>query len=78
MRRLIDLSTIVKHLDQYVRLSRSGQSDIKRWVQFASRWNGIAMMTAVNKASPHSMITSDALGKWGCGDFCGPFWFQLN
>ena len=77
LRRLIDLTTVVKHLDQYLRLSRSARSDIEWWVQFASRWNGTAMMTAVNKACPHSMITSDASGKWGCGAFCGSYWFQL-
>jgi len=77
LRRIINLSTVVKHLDHYLRLSRSARSDIEWWFQFASRWNGTAMMTPVNKASPQSMITSDASGKWGCGGFCGPYWFQL-
>ena len=78
LRRLIDLSTVVKHLDHYVRLSRSARSDIEWWFQFASRWNGTAMMTVVNKANPHCTVTSDASGKWGCGAFCGPCWFQLR
>ena len=40
LRRLIDPSSVVKHLDHYVRLSRFARSDIKWWYHFASKWNG--------------------------------------
>ena len=44
LRRLIDLSTEVKHMDHYVRLNRDARSDIEWWAQFSSSWNGVAIM----------------------------------
>ena len=40
LRRFIYLSSVVKHLDHYVRLSRSPRFDIEWWYHFASKWNG--------------------------------------
>lgn len=71
LRRLIDSSTSVKHLDRWVQLNRSARSDIEWWYQYCARWNGTAMMSVVNKASSEFEISmvSDASGTWGCSRF---------
>ena len=77
LRRLIDLSMVVKHLDHYIRLNGSARSDIEWWFRFASKWNGTAMMTVVDRSNPVALITSDASGSWGCGAFYLSQWFQI-
>ena len=78
LRRLIDLSTVVKHLDHFVRLSLNARADIEWWYCYSASWNGVSMMLAVNKATPQITLTSDASGSWGCGAFAGSDWFQLK
>ena len=78
VRRLIDLSTLVKHLDHFVRLSLPARADLEWWFQFASSWNGIEMMTVVKREAPGEVLVSDASGSWGCGAYCGKNWFQLK
>lgn len=78
LRRLIDLSTTVQQLDRHVRLSISARSDIEWWFQYCSCWNGISMMSTVNKANPDITMLSDASGSWGCGALSGLDWFQLQ
>ena len=78
LRRLIDLSTVVKHLDHFVRLSLNARADIEWWYCYSASWNGVSMMLAVNKANPQITLTSDASGSWGCGAFAGSYWFQLK
>ena len=65
-------------LSRPIRLNASARSDIEWWGQFCETWNGVAMMTAVNKGSPgvEIAIASDASGSWGCGAVCGADWFQ--
>ena len=68
LRRLIDLSTVVKHLDHFVRLSLNARADIEWWYCYSASWNGVSMMLAVNKANPQITLTSDAscrlMGLW--------------
>ncbi len=78
LRRLIDLSTTVKALNRYVRLSASARSDIEWWFQYCVSWNGTSMMSMVNKARPDCEIVSDASGSWGCGAINDREWFQLQ
>ena len=78
LRRLIDLSMSAKKLDHFIRLSISARSDIEWWHQFASSWNGVAMMIPSYRCWTQREVTSDASGKWGCGAFCGKEWFQLS
>ena len=33
---------------------------------FMGRWNGISMMSSLGRATPEIVLTSDALGTWGC------------
>ena len=80
LRRLIDLSTEVKQLNRFVRLNAAAQSDIEWWYQFGADWNGVAMMTAVNRVRPEHEVAmvSDASGSWGYGAVCNRQWFQLK
>ena len=78
LRRLIDLSTVAKHLDHFVRFSRDARSDVEWWYQFSTLWNGVSMMRAVGVSPMSATLTSDASGSWGCGAFCGPHWFMLQ
>ena len=77
-RRLIDLSTTVKRLDRRVRLNQAARADIEWWWQFSRRWNGVAMMVAVNRRAPECDVVSDASGSWGCGAVFRRQWFQLE
>ena len=63
-RRLIDLSTTVKRLERRVRLNHAARADIEWWWQFGRRWNGVAMMVAVNRRAPECEMVSDA-SVWG-------------
>ena len=78
LRRLIDLSMVVKTLDHHVRLSREARSDIEWWFQFSASWNGVAMLREAKEVQASVSITSDASGGWGCGAFTGPEWFMVR
>lgn len=71
LRRLIDLSMVVKNPDNFVRLSQQAKSVIEWWFRFSESWNGVAMMHAVGGAPTSISMTSDASGSWGCGAFVG-------
>ena len=75
LRRLIDLSKVVKYL---VRLNRQARSDLEWWHLFASSWNGVSMMFNANMLQCELSMVSDASGNWGCGVFSGDKWFQLK
>ena len=76
--RLIDLSSSVRQLDRFVRLSREARVDLEWWCQFGQEWNGTAMMWHVDWTRPEVVLTSDASGGWGCGAWWGNRWFQLQ
>ncbi len=78
LRRLINLSTVVKSLDAYVRLNLSARSDIRWWSVYARQWNGISMMAHMEKGAPQQFVISDASGSWGCVAYHNQFWFQLQ
>ena len=78
LQRLIDLTTVVKHLGHFVRLSLNARADLEWWYCCSASWNGVSMMLVVNKANLQVTLTSDASGTWGCGAFAGSEWFQLK
>ena len=78
LRRLIDLSMSVRRLDRRVRLNQAARADLEWWWQFGKRWNGVAMMVAVNSRVPECELVSDASGNWGCGAAYRIQWFQLK
>ena len=71
LRRLITLSTVVKTLDNFVRLNNLARSDILWWSVFATQWNGTSMLVRFDKANPQVSVTTDASGTWGCGAYEG-------
>ncbi len=77
-RRLIDLSTVAKHPDHFIRLGKEARADVEWWVRHCELWNGVSMMSAVKKDHPDLTHTSDASGNWGCGAYCGPRWFMVK
>jgi len=60
-----------------IRLSVEARSDIEWRHQFSKSWNGVAMLSSLNRQSPARKIMSDTSGNWGCGAVCGTQWFQL-
>ena len=77
LRRFIELSTTTRHLNRFIRLSRSARSDIEWWYQYCARWNGVAMMSEV-RPDFEVLIVSNESGSLGCGDINGEEWFQLK
>ena len=77
LRRLIDLSTVAKHIDHFIRINREARSDIEWWFQFCEQWNGVAMMRTGGAKQVSAEVISVASGNWGCGAFTGKKWFAL-
>ena len=78
LRWLIDLSTVAKQLDHFIRLNQAARSDIRWWYEFVESWNGTSMIIQAKKYNPDLVMTSDASGSWGCGAFFGKQWFMLQ
>ena len=78
LRRMIDLSTVPRELDHWVRLNSAFHSDLQWWHLFLGDWNGTALCSSVVQQPPAGTITSDASGRWGCGAFTEDGeWFQF-
>ena len=78
LRRLIELSKVPKALHHFVRLNKEARADISWWAAFASRWNGIGLLSALGKVRPTVCLESDASGSWGCGAVWQHRWLQLE
>ena len=78
LRRLIDLASMVNHLDGFIRLNIPARSDIMWWRTFAKHWNGTSMLYEDRLHHPHIHVFSDASGLWGCAAFSGKTWFQYK
>ncbi len=76
LQRLIDLSCVRKHPEDWIRLNDQARSDIDWWRAFAATWNGRSIC-ASSWASEYSMV-SDTSGSWGCGAYFKHRWFQLH
>ncbi len=76
LRRLIDLSCVRKHAEDWIRLGEQARSDIAWWKAFATSWNGRSICLSARASD--LTITSDASGHWGCGAFFEHRWFQLQ
>ena len=62
LHRLINLSIAVKHMDNFVHLNISGQSDIQWWWGFTESWNGVSMLFRQDIETPQVIVTSDSSG----------------
>ena len=74
VRRLIELLSVARSRDQWVRLNASTRSDLTWWEVFLEGWNGVAMMPRFSMAVV--TVESDASGCWGCGARWGSQWLQ--
>ena len=57
LRRLINLSTSTRQLDQFIRLNREARADMEWWYLFISTWNGTAMMLTDQAGGPTITLT---------------------
>ena len=78
LRRMIDLSSIPKDLNHWVRLNTGFQSVLHWWAVFLEGWNGVSIFYSGIHTPPSATVMSDALGHWGCGTFSSAgAWFQF-
>ena len=77
IKRLIDLSTVAKQLDHFVRLSSEARLDIGWWFQFSTDWNGIAIVRQRKQMRATATLILDVSRGWGCGAYWGSKWFML-
>ena len=83
VRRIIDLSKRIRHLHHKVRLNKACRDDIKWWIMFLPRWNGVSLSPDVTWTTNIDMeLYTDASdlaaagyfnGKWFLFQFQGPF-----
>ncbi len=78
LRYLIQLSSTVRNPYRPVRVNAAIRSDIHWWQLFLRSWNGLSMMSLHGPQHYSAMVTSDALGSWGCGAYHDAQWFQLQ
>ena len=74
VRRLIELLSVARRKDRWVRLSATTRSDLVWWETFLQGWNGISMIPRFSL--PGIVVESDASGSWGCGARWGSQWLQ--
>lgn len=74
VRRLIELLSVFKQGDHWIRLNMSTRSDLTWWGTFIGDWNGISLMPSTTPMPV--CLESDASGSWGCGATWGTQWFQ--
>ena len=78
VRRMIELSTVRKHMDAYIRINQEFRSDVEWWYQMVATWNGVSILAPLKAEAPDCLITTDASGGWGCGGFFDNKWFQMQ
>lgn len=65
---LIDLSTTVKELTDFVHLSKEYKTDIEFWLRFLSDWNGVTMFHDCEFTNNFDMeLFTDAASTLGFG-----------
>ena len=78
LRRLINLIKSAHHRpgSSFLRLNRKARSDILWWLTSIEDLNGLSMMRHSQCQQTDIILTSDALGSWGCGAYYGIHWLQ--
>ena len=74
VRRLIQVMSLVKGRDHFVRLGVDVRSDLRWWQLFLETWNGIGILP--NNEMGHIDLFTDASGKWGCAGVWDTMWFH--
>ena len=75
VRHMIETPKKATKPHHFIMLDRGFHSDLAWWTMFLHRWNGVSIMRGQKR---DIVITSDALGTWGCGAFSGTQWLQLQ
>ena len=76
IRQIISLVHSAMQPYHHMRLNKDFLSDLTWWSVFARHWNGAALISG--SYDNEIILTTDALGSWGCGTWCGSAWFQLQ
>ena len=77
LRRMINLSTRRRNLEDWVTLNQEFRSDLAWWHMFMEEWNARGMMELlVVEWEPDEELYTDASGSWGCGALATSEWFQ--
>ena len=78
LRRLIDSIKSAHHWPSsgFIHLNLDARSDILWWHTFTKDWNGLSMMQYSQCQHPDVVLTSNALGSWGCETCYGVHWLQ--
>ena len=77
LRRVFELLKGCVRRQQFVRLNAAFRSDVMWWHVFLDTWNGIGMMDNPANGPVSVHLYTDASGHFGCGAWCGAWWFQL-
>ncbi|XP_065842624.1 uncharacterized protein [Oscarella lobularis] len=67
VRRLIELSRVPRKLHHRVRISQEARRDVEWWLAFATQWNGIGLMSALQSGRQRAQLQTDASGSWRFG-----------
>ena len=79
LRWMIDLSSVPKELNHWVRLSKGLQSYLHWWAVFLQDWNGVSLFDSAVLSPPSATMTFNASGRWSCGTFSSAgAWFQFQ
>ena len=74
LRRLINLSTTVNHLDHFIRINKEAREDLKWWKEFLDDWNGVSFIP--DKDIPKISLFTDGFSL-GMGGFLRSAWFSV-
>ena len=74
VRRLIQVMSMAKRRDHFVRLGSDVRSDLTWWHNFLDTWNGVGILPTTT--TPRIHLYTDASGIWGCAGIWGTKWFQ--
>ena len=76
LRRLIDISTTVHHLNHRIHLSMEAREDIRWWLSFLPSWNGVSLFQEPPISSNDLHLYTDA-SSIGMGGVFGNRWFSV-
>lgn len=77
LRSIYALQSVGSRPSHNIRLNVQARADILWWHLFVPRWNGMSILWDMGRLETQVTVHSDASGRWGCGAYCLPQWFQL-
>ena len=77
LRRLIDLTTTIKHLHHHVRITTNARLDLRWWLDFLPSWSGKTLILESHwTPSTRMQLSTDASGTIGWGAYWSGRWLQ--